>query len=134
MLSRWKLGFACGAATFGASLTALAQTVPDCATVPFEECKDTAGSVGECDCLKHHAAPYRFTDDDTVDTIEAMLPGTFKAPVGIANAYCGYIVPEPDYNTYVSVLTDDGDHYEETNSCSVNFAPLVLEAFASMRE
>jgi len=34
MLSRWKLAFACGAATLGASLPALAQTVPDCATVP----------------------------------------------------------------------------------------------------
>ena len=34
MLSRWKLAFACGAATFGASLPALAQAVPDCSTVP----------------------------------------------------------------------------------------------------
>ncbi|MFN7143328.1 MAG: hypothetical protein ACK4YP_06095 [Myxococcota bacterium] len=106
----------------------------DCAAVPYEDCKATDGSVGDCDCLKHHAAPYRITDDTGVDTIEAMLPGTYKAPVGIANGYCGYIVPQPDYNTYVSVLTDDGDHYEETNSCSESFAPLVLEAFASLRE
>lgn len=110
------------------------QADPDCASVPFEQCQDTDGSVGECDCLKHHAVPYRITDDPALDTIEAMLPGTFKAPIGIANAYCGYIVPEPDYNTYVSVLTDDGDHYEETNSCSGSFAPLVLGAFASLRE
>jgi hypothetical protein len=34
MLSRWKLAFACGAATFGAALPALAQAVPDCTTVP----------------------------------------------------------------------------------------------------
>jgi hypothetical protein len=106
---------------------------PDCATVPYEDCKDTDDMVGECDCLHHHAVPYRYTDDG-YDTIEEMLPGTYKAPMGITNAYCGYIVPEPDYNTYVSVLTDDGDHYEETNSCSGSFGPLVLEAFASMRE
>lgn len=107
---------------------------PDCADVPYESCKDTDGEVDGCDCLQHHAAPYRITDEPDLDTIEAMLPGTYKAPVGIVNAYCGYIVPEPDYNTYVSVLTDDGDHYEETNSCSGSFAPLVLEAFASLRE
>ncbi len=106
---------------------------PDCADVPFEDCKDTDGSVGECDCLQHHAAPYRISDDG-YGTIESMLPGTYKAPVGITNAYCGYIVPEPDYNTYVSVLTDDGDHYEETNSCSQSFAPLVLGAFAALQE
>ncbi len=110
------------------------QADPDCVAVPYEQCQDTAGSVGDCDCLKHHAVPYRITDDASLDTIEAMLPGTFKAPLGIVNAYCGYIVPAPDYNTYVSVLTDDGDHYEETNSCSGSFAPLVLEAFASLRE
>lgn len=110
------------------------QADPDCVTVPYEDCQDTDGRVGECDCLSHHAAPYRITDDPGLDTIEAMLPGTFKAPIGIANAYCGYIVPAPDYNTYVSVLTDDGDHYEETNSCSGSFAPLVLGAFASLRE
>jgi len=34
MLSRRKLAFACGVATFGASLPALAQTVPDCVDVP----------------------------------------------------------------------------------------------------
>lgn len=107
---------------------------PDCADVPFESCKDSYGEVDGCDCLQHHAAPYRITDEAGLDTIEAMLPGTFKAPIGVANAYCGYIVPQPDYNTSVSVLTDDGDHYEETNSCSESFAPLVLAAFASLRE
>jgi hypothetical protein len=106
----------------------------DCVDVPFEDCKDTDNEIDGCDCLHHHAVPYRITDDASLDTIASMLPGTFKAPIGIANAYCGYIVPEPDYNTYVSVLTDDGDHYEETNSCSGSFAPLVLGAFAAMRE
>ncbi|MDP2308186.1 MAG: hypothetical protein Q8P18_19355 [Pseudomonadota bacterium] len=110
------------------------QADSDCVGVPYEDCQDTDGMVGECDCLKHHAVPYRITDDAALGTIESMLPGTFKAPIGIANAYCGYIVPAPDYNTYVSVLTDDGDHYEETNSCSGSFGPLVLGAFAAMRE
>jgi hypothetical protein len=32
------------------------------------------------------------------------------------------------------VLTDDGDHYEETNSCSVSFGDLVLDAFLELTE
>ncbi len=105
-----------------------------CADVPFEACKNSAGSVGDCDCLKHHAVPYVMSSEPDAQTIDAMLPGTYRAPIGIANGYCGYIVPQPDYNTYVSVLTDDGDHYEETNSCSESFATLVLAAFASLKE
>jgi MFS family permease len=35
-------------------------------------------------------------------------------------------------NWLVSVFTDNGDHYEETNSCSESFAPLVLAAFGVM--
>jgi hypothetical protein len=34
MLSRWKIGLACGVATFSASLPLLAQTVPNCEDVP----------------------------------------------------------------------------------------------------
>jgi hypothetical protein len=78
-------------------------------------------------------APYR--QSDTVPTpIADLLPGTYKAPLGITNAYCGYIVPEPDFSTYATVLTSDGDHYEETNSCSSSFGELVLAAFLEMSE
>ncbi|MFZ5478120.1 MAG: hypothetical protein ACOZNI_15235 [Myxococcota bacterium] len=103
---------------------------PDCASVDFEQCRGTDDERDGCDCLQHHVVPYEHSYANA--TIEAMLPGTFKAPIGIANAYCGYVVPEPDFNTHVSVLTDDGDHYEETNSCSVSFAELVLDGFAEL--
>lgn len=121
------------------------QEDPECIGVPYESCRDTdhvnvedcdgvEGTVcdGVCDCLHTHVAPYVISSDPNVLPIVDMLPGTFKAPIGIANAYCGYIVPEPDFSTYVSVLTEDGDHYEETNSCSRNFAPLVQKAFQEL--
>jgi hypothetical protein len=104
---------------------------PDCADVSWDECRNT-DAVGDCDCLHAHAAPYTISDDGGVLPINDMLPGTFKAPIGIANAYCGYIVPQPDFSDYVSIFTDDGDHYEETNSCSRDFAPLVQQGFIEL--
>ena len=103
---------------------------PDCDDVPFADCKG-AESVGDCDCLHYHAEPYAISDDGT-PPLDQLLPGTYRAAVGITNGYCGYIVPSPDFNTYVSQLTDDGDHYEETNSCTPDFAPLVQEAYRVM--
>jgi hypothetical protein len=119
----------------------------DCDGVDFAtECKDTDeikvpedcdGDGGECDgvcdCLQAHAAPY--TLSDTLPTpIVDLLPGTYKVPLGITNAYCGYIVPGPDFNTHVNVTNEQGDHYEETNSCSGGFADLVLGAFVSLAD
>lgn len=104
---------------------------PDCNTVEFADCKANVGSVGECDCLKDHVTPYHITDSGTAP-IADLLPGTYKQPIGITNAYCGYIVPVPDFNTGVSVLTEDGDHYEETNSCTASFGDLVLDAYLQL--
>lgn len=102
-----------------------------CTTTDFANCRDTP-TYGECNCLDHHATPYRVSDDGYPPIVD-MLPGTYRVPIGITNAYCGYIVPEPDFNTDVSALSDsDGDHYEETNSCSVSFAPIVQEAFSQL--
>lgn len=100
----------------------------DCAAVPWSECQDETDEVDGCDCLHDHATPYEIGEVPIMD----MLPGTYKQPIGITNAYCGYIVPTPDYNAGVSVLTDDGDHYEETNSCSKDFAGLVQGALLSL--
>ena len=107
------------------------QQDPDCVGVDFEECR-IAEAVGDCDCLSYHTAPYRLSDDPEIGSLSSMLPGTYKVPVGIANGYCGYIVPGPDFNTYVSALTEQGDHYEETNSCTPEFAPLIQEAYRGM--
>ncbi len=120
------------------------QSDPDCAGVDFgTQCRDRAtlnvndcdgsGGIcdGVCDCTQHHATPYTVGPADEAP-IADLLPGRFKAPVGIVNGYCGYVVPDPDFSTYVSVVTDNGDHYEETNSCSRSFATLVLDAYADM--
>lgn len=104
-----------------------------CADVDYAECTTTS-NVGDCDCLHAHAAPYRLSDTGA-GSIADLIPGTYKVPLGITNAYCGYIVPAPDFNTYVSVLTpDNGDHYEETNSCSKDFAPLLQDAWLALAD
>lgn len=101
-----------------------------CATVDFADCVDEE-VVGDCDCLHHHATPYRISDQGS-GSIESLIPGTYKVPLGITNAYCGYIVPGPDFSTFVSIFTEDGDHYEETNSCSKDFAPLLEDAWLQL--
>lgn len=106
------------------------QASDTCATVDFADCVEHE-NLDECGCLHHHATPYRISDAGA-DTIEAMIPGTYKIPLGIANAYCGYIVPGPDFSTFVSIFTEDGDHYEETNSCSKDFAPLLQDAWLTL--
>lgn len=85
---------------------------------------------GICDCLGSHVVPYAISDAGT--TIADLLDGSYKAPIGITNGYCGYIVPYPDFNTAASQLSEDGDHYEETNSCTEDFATLVLDAFTAL--
>ena len=100
-----------------------------------EDCDGPEGTAcdGVCDCLHSHVAPYRISDNYDTPIVD-LLPGTYKAPLGITNAYCGYIVPNPDFNTYATVLTEDGDHYEETNSCTSSFGELVLGAFTEMAQ
>ena len=124
------------------------QADPDCGSVDWAtSCKDTdrvgvaedcdgeesSGCDGICDCLRSHAAPYLVSATLPTPIVD-LLPGTYKAPLGITNAYCGYIVPGPDFNTFVNVSTDNGDHYEETNSCTASFGDLVLNAFTELSE
>ncbi len=123
------------------------QVDDDCAGLDWStECKDeervTMASDcdgdgvecdGVCDCLHAHAAPYLVSADKPTPIID-LLPGTYKFPLGITNAYCGYIVPGPDFNTWVDVTTEQGDHYEETNSCTASFGDLVLGAFVELAE
>lgn len=98
------------------------------------DCDGEGGACnGVCDCLQAHAEPYRVSDTHPTP-IADLLPGTYKVPVGITNAYCGYIVPGPDFNTHVNVTNEQGDHYEETNSCSAGFGDLVLGAFVELAE
>ncbi len=111
------------------------QADPTCASVDYDSAcrdRDTVTVQGvTCDCLRHHATPYVLSED-SAPPLDARLPGRFRAPVGIANGYCGYVVPEPDFSTYASVLGDNGDHYEETNACSRWFAPLLFDAYDAL--
>ena len=122
------------------------QADPDCGEVDFgTQCRDRetllvpdcdgdgAACDGVCVCTQHHATPYTVGPSGERPIAE-LLPGRFKATVGIVNGYCGYVVPDPDFSTYVSVLTDNGDHYEETNACTRSFAGMVLGAYQDMAE
>ncbi len=123
------------------------QTDADCATIDWDAvCKDAeevavaedcdgdgTACDGVCSCIRSHAAPYRVSDTLPTPIID-LLPGTYRFPLGITNAYCGYIVPEPDFNTWVDVTKEQADHYEETNSCSVSFGELVLGVFTELAE
>ena len=100
---------------------------PACDDVDWVECTTTT-SVGDCDCLDVHAWPYTLNHDPTVPPLLDLLDTEYRAVLGMLDNYGGYIVPEPDFNTHVSLLTDDGDHYEDTVSMSYRFANKLQQA------
>lgn len=109
---------------------------PDCqATVEgyvdcvFEE------AVGDCDCTSIHTWPYRLSDDEALAVPMLDRWDTpFRAVLGDTDTYLSYIIPQPDYNSAVSVFGNDGDHYEDTVSPASQFGDRVLKAQAAMAE
>lgn len=99
----------------------------DCDALSYAECQD-AQAVGECDCLAVHAWPYRIADDPSLAPMLEGLDTELRAAWSMTDSYLSYVVPEPDFNRWVSLLTDDGDHYEDTVSPSAVFGTRVLEA------
>lgn len=93
----------------------------------YETCR-TEISVGDCDCLAIHAWPYRLSDDASQRPLLAHLDTGYKAMIGMADSYFSYVIPEPDFNHHVSLLTDDGDHYEDTVSAASVFAERLFDA------
>jgi hypothetical protein len=57
-----------------------------------------------------------------------LLDTEYRAVLGMTDNYLSYIVPEPDFNTAVSLLGEDGDHYEDTVSPSSHFGDAVQRA------
>ncbi len=104
----------------------------DCDAVPFEICAERTSPAGDCDCLDMHSVPYAVEDADAFEPMVDLLDREFRFAVSASGNYMGYIVPLPDFNTAVSLLTDDGDHYEDTVSASPLHGELLLAAQRSL--
>ena len=99
-----------------------------CDTVAWSECRETDREVDGCDCKEMHAVPYTLNDDPGVRPMLDALDTEYRAVLGMTDNYLSYIVPEPDFNTKVSLLGSDGDHYEDTVSPSPHFGTAVQRA------
>lgn len=106
----------------------------DCNTLSYDDCRDET-EVGDCDCLKVHVWPYVYSADPDMPPLLDLLDTEYRAVLGMTDNYMSYIIPEPDFNTAVSLLSDnDGDHYEDTVCPSAKFATGLQEAQAGMAE
>ena len=81
------------------------------------------------------------TTTDAKDTIAALekclslLDTPYRAALSMVDSYLSYVIPEPDFNQLVSLLSDrDGDHYEDTVSPSHEFASHWQEAQLRMAD
>lgn len=65
-----------------------------------------------------------------------LMTGEFSFLVGLANDELGYIIPPYDFKRNDDSPIHDpeppGDHYEETNSCGPDAAPVILRAAAAL--
>jgi hypothetical protein len=112
----------------GPGATYFPQSDPDCVDIPYETCRSTQ-AIGDCDCLSVHASPYVFALDPAVRPLLDGLDTPYKAALSMTDNYMSYIVPEPDFNTAVNLLSaNDGDHYEDTVSPSKAFATRIQAA------
>jgi hypothetical protein len=103
---------------------------PNCNDVDYAVCQE-AMTLDDCDCLRVHAWPYTLSYAEGQRPLLEAWDGSgvaYRAAIGMADNYLSYIIPEPDFNASVSLLTDDGDHYEDTVSPARDFATRVQEA------
>lgn len=122
----------------GPEATYFIQHDADCNDLDYADCT-VASTIGECECLQVHAWPYRLSDEPSVKPLLAAWDGDtsvhFTAIVGMTDNYLSYIIPEPDFNRKVSLISgDDGDHYEDTVSPAHNFATRLQQAQARIAE
>lgn len=103
----------------------------DCDEVPFELCRTRTSPAGDCDCLDMHAVPYQVEQPEGLPMVD-LLDGEYRFAVSMGGNYIGYIVPHPDFNSAVSLLTDDGDHYEDTVCASGRHGEILLAAQRSI--
>ena len=107
----------------GPGSTYFTQHDPACNGIQYRECTERIAFSG-CDCLRIHAWPYRLSDAPGQGPLLDALDTEYRTVIGMADNYLSYIVPAPDFNRAVSLLSDeDGDHYEDTVSPSWDFAP-----------
>lgn len=112
----------------GPGATYFPQHDPDCNDLSYEDCVFDEDN-GDCDCLDVHAWPYRLSHDPTVPPLLSLLDTPYVAALSMVDSYLSYIIPEPDFNQLVSLLSDrDGDHYEDTVSPSHQFATVWQQA------
>ena len=99
-----------------------------CDAYTYNDCQGRE-AFRDCDCLAVHAWPYRLSDALSDTTLLEPLDTEYRAILGMADNYLSYIIPAPDFNHRVTLLSDeDGDHYEDTVSPSWDFAPELLAA------
>ncbi len=113
----------------GEGATYFPQHDPDC-LAPVTEYATCAAAISldDCDCTSLHAWPYAISPDPAHVPLLDHLDTEYRAILGMTDSYLSYIIPEDDFNTEVSLFTDDGDHYEDTVSPARTFATRLLEA------
>ena len=128
---QWSLEAADPAARGASDSRYFVQHPRACDPIPYADCATETGSIDGCDCTAMHAVPYTLSHDPTVPPLLDLLDAPdvrYRAVLGMTDNYLSYIVPEPDFNSAVSLLTDDGDHYEDTVSPAHNFATKLQAA------
>jgi hypothetical protein len=118
----------------GPGATYFPQHDPNCNDIVYADCQAEM-SLGACDCTHAHAWPYTLSHDPAQrPLLEAWddSPVSYRAIIGMADNYLSYIIPEPDFNASVSLLTDDGDHYEDTVTPTGVFATRLQQAQATI--
>ena len=92
-------------------------------------------SDGLCPCEEMHAAPYTLAYDDSIPPLSETLPGPYRAVIGLANGYIGYVIPEPDYSSFTNPITGiEGNHSEEWYSAGYRMAPAIQAGWLALEE
>jgi hypothetical protein len=116
-----------------AMATYFPQHDPNCNDVGYSVCQQ-ALTVDDCNCRQIHVWPYTLSPDPSQKPLLMAWDDTdevrYRAVIGMADNYLSYIIPEPDFNVAVSLLEEDGDHYEDTVSPAHGFATRVQQAQA----
>ncbi len=107
---------------------------PECDDADWTTCREQE-TDGDCPCEEMHAAPYALAYDAQVPALADTLPGPYRAVIGLANGYIGYVIPEPDYSSITNAITGiEGNHSEEWYSGGYLMAPAVQDAWMTLAE
>ncbi len=106
----------------------------ECDDADWTVCRETA-TDGDCPCEEMHAAPYAIAYDADVPRLADTMAGPYRAVIGLANGYIGYVIPEPDYASFTNAITGiEGNHSEEWYSGGEQMAPTVQDAWMALGE